>query len=293
MRTLVARGLLFGVVSGSLGAFFWAREAHASLTLAVLGASVATLALAAVLERVMPWRAQWNEPRGDVGTDLASAGVLIGVVDPLLKGVAPLIVVMLYASLSRDPAQGLFPVTAPFAAQVVLATALIEFGRYWSHRWHHAHRALWWLHAMHHGSERLYTLNNFRFHPLNRAINFGLSTLPLMLLGAPQDVLLGYLAISQPVLMLQHANIDLRSGWLNWIFSSNELHRWHHSTEPAQANSNYGSAFVLWDQVFGTFQPADGSPQRVGLFGPSRRYPAESNYLAQLLSAFGPACCKA
>jgi ornithine lipid hydroxylase len=89
---------------------------------------------------------------------------------------------------------------------------------------------------MHHSSERLYTMNNFRYHPLNYTINFALSVFPLMLIGVPSEVLFGYMVITQPILMLQHANIDLRSGWLNYVVSTNELHRWHHSTQASEAN---------------------------------------------------------
>lgn len=153
----------------------------------------------------------------------------------------------------------------------------------------------WLLHALHHGSERLYALNNFRFHPLNYVLNFALGVFPLMLLGVPSKVLLGYLALSQPVLMLQHANLDLRSGWLNYVFSTNELHRWHHSAARDEANSNYGNALILWDLVFGTFRyrPAENAPRRIGLFATSGDYPARASYLAQLRSAFGPQCCRA
>jgi len=116
----------------------------------------------------------------------------------------------------------------------------------------------------------------------------------LLLLGVPPDVLLGAVALTQPVVMLQHLNVHTRSGWLNYLFSTNELHRWHHSAEPREANSNFGSALVLWDQVFGTFRHhPEAQPARIGLFGDGSGYPAKASYLQQLLSVFTPACCRA
>ena len=112
-----------------------------------------------------------------------------------------------------------------------------------------------------------------------------------MLLGFSPEALLGYLAITQPILMLQHANLNLKSGWLNYIFSTNELHRWHHSTDREKANSNYGNAIVLWDQVFGTFKigsVADTAESTVGLFPSSdedsedKGYSASASYFGQL-----------
>jgi sterol desaturase/sphingolipid hydroxylase (fatty acid hydroxylase superfamily) len=282
-------------VLGSFFAFLAARSANVNLELVVLSATVITLLVSIVLERAMPFQKRWNNSHGDIKTDITSASVLIGLIDPFVNYLAPLVVISLYAAFSTERSTSIIPDNAPFVVQLALATLLIEFGRYWAHRLHHTSRHLWWLHAMHHSSERLYTLNNFRFHPLNYLINFIFSIFPLMLMGVSSDVLFGYMAITQPVLMLQHANIDLRNGWLNYVFSTNELHRWHHSASDAEANNNFGNSLILWDIAFRTFkyQSSDNSPEHIGLFSQSSAYPAKSSYLAQLLSVFTRQCCKA
>jgi sterol desaturase/sphingolipid hydroxylase (fatty acid hydroxylase superfamily) len=53
--------------------------------------------------------------------------------------------------------------------------------------------------------------------------------------------------------MLQHANLDMRLGPLNYVFSTAEPHRWHHSRTLVEANTNYGSNLIVWDLVFGSF----------------------------------------
>lgn len=296
MPAFLSRYLLVLVAVAGLAAFAVARSAGGLLEPMVLSASAMALLLASVLERYFPYRENWNRPHGDRATDWASAATLIAVVEPLLKLLGTLALLAVYG----QGGPGITGISAwlqglPFALQVVLATLLIEFGKYWAHRLHHVLRPLWWLHAMHHSSERLYALNNLRFHPLNYAINFALSMLPALLLGFSSEAILCYLAISQPVLMLQHANLDLRSGWANYVFSTNELHRWHHSTDSAEGDTNFGSAFVLWDQVFGTYRytPAGNDPAQVGLFASSARYPARAGYWAQLKSMFVPGCCRA
>ena len=295
MKDLISRLFLFAAVAASFAAFVMTCAAGGNLELTVLVASVVVLAVGIALERLMPFVEKWNKPQDDVKTDIASAGILIGVVDPLLKFFAPVAIVSLYGAFSIPDNIAIFPSGVHFGLQLVLATLLIEFGRYWAHRWHHTNRYLWWLHAMHHSSERLYAVNNFRFHPLNYAINFCLGVFPLMLIGVPSEVLFGYLALSQPVLMLQHANIDLRSGWLNYIFSTNEVHRWHHSGKASEANNNYGNAFVIWDILFGTFKylKSENSPRHIGLFSRGSLYPCRGSYVSQLLSMFSPQCCKA
>lgn len=296
MPAFLSRYLLVLVAVAGLAAFAVARSAGGLLEPMVLSASAMALLLASVLERCFPYRENWNRPHGDRATDWASAATLIAVVEPLLKLLGTLALLAVYG----QGGPGITGISAwlqglPFALQVVLATLLIEFGKYWAHRLHHVLRPLWWLHAMHHSSERLYALNNLRFHPLNHAINFALSMLPALLLGFSSEAILCYLAVSQPVLMLQHANLDLRSGWANYVFSTNELHRWHHSTDSSEGDSNFGSAFVFWDQVFGTFRykPAGNHPVQVGLFASSAGYPARSGYWVQLKSMFLPTCCRA
>jgi sterol desaturase/sphingolipid hydroxylase (fatty acid hydroxylase superfamily) len=138
-------------------------------------------------------------------------------------------------------------------------------------------------------------VNNFRLHPLNYAVNYGFGMLPLLTIGAPADVLYGYVALSYPVLMLQHANLPLRSGWLNYVFSTNEVHRWHHSAVPGQGDCNFGRTLVVWDIVYRTFhyQPQGANrPRAIGLYAGSA-YPARASYWRQVLSMFLQACCKA
>ncbi len=290
--TLIQRYLVLMLVSASLLLFFLAWKMGGSLDLAVLVASVSTLAVAWLLERKLPYRKRWNENHADSTTDIVSAGVLIGVIDPLLKATAPLAVVALFGASITAP----FIIEWPLWLQVAVVLLLVEFGKYWAHRLHHAAAPLWWLHAMHHSSERLYFLNGMRFHPLNYVVNFGLSVLPVMLLGFSPDAILGYLAITQPIVLLQHANIDLRQGTLNKVFSTPEVHRWHHSTKPNEANRNFGNAFLIWDHVFGTFKSEAGFDESkvIGLFSSSKaHYPSTSSYVTQLLSMFRPSCCRA
>jgi hypothetical protein len=75
----------------------------------------------------------------------------------------------------------------------------------------------------------------------------------------------------------QHANIRLILGPLNWVFSTNELHRWQHADRPEEANRNYGGVLVIWDLVFGTYLRRPGArPLRYGLFPGNERYPRAS-----------------
>ena len=132
---------------------------------------------------------------------------------------------------------------------------------------------------------RLYFLNAARFHPVDLAISNFAPMVPLLLLGADARVIALFGLVSAVHGLFQHSNLVLKLGPLNWIFSMAELHRWHHSTNLDESNTNFGQNLIVWDIVYGTrFLPADREPPRViGLAGLSN-FPMD--YWGQLLSPF-------
>ena len=83
------------------------------------------------------------------------------------------------------------------------------------------------------------------------------------MLGANELILAYFGLISAVHGIFQHANLQLKLGPLNWIFSMAELHRWHHSRTIEEANTNFGQTISIWDWVFGTrFLPNDRQPPR-------------------------------
>jgi sterol desaturase/sphingolipid hydroxylase (fatty acid hydroxylase superfamily) len=222
--------------------------------------TLVAMVLSFAAERWWPYRTDWRPKPADIREDAVSGATVMLLVDPGMKALLPILVV------------AWFPGTAlsgwPLGIEILVVTLLIEFGKYLSHRLHHEVPLLWCLHAMHHEPQKLNTVNNFRVHPLNYAIN-SLAVLPALMLGASPESVLCYLAIAQPVQMLQHSNADLKNGFWNWVFSSNELHRWHHVDDSTQGHANYGNALVLWDQIFGTWR-APGEVANVGLYAASR-----------------------
>jgi len=293
MRSLFMRGFLPLSLALSVASFWFALTRGGNLELAVVLPAVAVMLAGVAAERRWPYRAEWSRSRDDVATDLASAAVLFAAVDPLLKWLGPLAVTAALAGSGTAKVLDLFPTSWPFVLQVLLAALIAEFGGYWSHRLHHERPALWWLHALHHGSERMYTLNNFRFHPLNYALNYLMGIVPLLVLGTPEAVILAYLSVTLPVLMVQHANLPLQAGWLNYVFSTSEIHRWHHSSRAEEGDSNFGRSLVIWDQVFGTYRnlPANNHPRKVGLYAGSK-YPSRASFIEQVLSICLPGCCR-
>jgi sterol desaturase/sphingolipid hydroxylase (fatty acid hydroxylase superfamily) len=89
----------------------------------------------------------------------------------------------------------------------------------------------------------------------------------LVLVGCPPGVLALFALFTSVFGYLQHCNVRVSLGPLNYVFSMAELHRWHHAQDPREANTNYGSNLIVWDLVFGTFfWPRDRTPpEQIGI----------------------------
>ena len=99
-------------------------------------------------------------------------------------------------------------------------------------------------------------------------VKAALSQVPLYLLGAPLPVFLWVGAVPAFIGLLTHCNIEMRTGFLDWVFSTPRLHRWHHSRDVKVGNTNYCENVVLWDQLLGTYHnPPYPSSTDIGIKG--------------------------
>jgi len=51
---------------------------------------------------------------------------------------------------------------------------------------------------------------------------------------------------------------------LEWLFNTPSHHRVHHGKNDRYLDRNHGGVLILWDRLFGTFEP-EGEPVRYGL----------------------------
>lgn len=251
-----------------------------------LGAYVAWLTCVyvavALLERWYPHRPEWNRDAGDVRTDVAHLFVTGTVAS---QGGLAISAGLVWLAGGPRGGGGVWPAAWPMLAQLGLALLLAELGHYAFHRVTHERALFWRLHAVHHSATRLYWLNATRFHPLDLLGLTFLQTLPLLALGITPEAFFGYAIFSGSYGQLQHGNIALDSGPLRWLFSTPELHRWHHSVEPREGNANYGAILSTWDWLLGTaFWPRDR--RFTGPLGVSGMPGFPRAYVAHLLAPF-------
>jgi sterol desaturase/sphingolipid hydroxylase (fatty acid hydroxylase superfamily) len=277
----LSQGFLLGLTA-IMGVIYLATLNSAAQEVILSGASLVFILLSLGLERLYPQHEEWNQGQGDTAGDVASFVLVFAVLDGLLKYVTPFLIIPLLPDTA-------LVIGWPLWAQIAAVTLLIELGAWASHWVHHRYRPFWALHAMHHSPERLYTLNNFRFHPVNYVLNHLAMFIVPSLLGFSTEALIGYAALTLPVLLFQHSNVGFEFGILNKVLNTNELHRWHHSAAPDEGMMNLGRALVVWDRIFGTYyNPGAGEPRKLGLFSSSAGYPSATRFWAQLVYP----CCR-
>jgi sterol desaturase/sphingolipid hydroxylase (fatty acid hydroxylase superfamily) len=245
----------------------------------LLGAAAVTW-----LEWCFPHLPEWRPTRSDITHDLW----FMAIIQILLPKLLVLMVVFALVEPIRAqhwPLSHVWPHHWAIWQQTLLMLMIVDFTRYWLHRSAHKYGFLWRFHAVHHSSNKLYWLNVGRFHPIDKALQFLLDALPFILLGVTAPVLGFYYVIYSLNGFFQHSNIRLRFGFLNYVISSPELHRWHHSRLPAESDSNFANHTILWDMLFGTrFLPTTRSIRDIGLL--NRNYPM--SFLAQMRTPFIP-----
>lgn len=234
-----------------------------------------------VLEQKMPHEPVWNERDGqtfaNIAHTLSSKGTVQGLF--LFGGIIGLTQLI---NSSGDFTYGIWPTEWPMVAQVVLGLVIAELGLYWAHRIGHEWYPLWRFHAVHHSVERLWIVNTGRFHFINSLISIVMGLAPLLLLGAPMEIIQWLSFITAFIGMLTHCNVRMQFWVLSWIFNTPELHRWHHSRDDWEGNKNFGENLMLWDHVFGTwFNPARRPPVNIGI---KEKMPAR--FIDQLLWPF-------
>jgi len=129
-----------------------------------------------------------------------------------------------------------------------------DFLYYWLHRWDHEIRLFWAVHVTHHSSEHMNFTVGFRssvFQPLYRFVYF----IPLAYMGfKPLDIVFMY-SITQIWGIFVHTELIGKMGWLEYILVTPSHHRVHHASNPRYLDKNMGMFLIIWDQLFGTYQP--------------------------------------
>lgn len=153
------------------------------------------------------------------------------------------------------------PMTAWWAWALILL--LEDFCYYWFHRAHHEVRFMWAGHVNHHSSEHLNLAVALR-QSWTTPITGMLFWAPLALLGFHPLMILTQQAISLLYQFWIHTQGVKRLGPLEWVMNTPSHHRVHHGSNPQYLDKNYAGIFIIWDRLFGSFEP-EREPVKYGL----------------------------
>jgi len=285
IKKVVSYGLFPAVFVGAIGAAVIAMQKGIEGAWIVLIISVATGLITLIFERILPYSIEWNKAKNDVKTDIMHAIISMMLIPKALEIVLTASLLTIALEVSNHIGFDIWPSHLPLILQLVIAMLITQFFEYWIHRGLHEVPLLWRLHATHHSPKRLYWLNAARFHPIDTFLNFSVSFSVMLLLGVNAEILVLSTVWTSVHGMFQHCNINIKLGWLNYIFSMAELHRWHHSLKLEEANTNYGSNIIFWDIVFGTmYYPKNKEASDIIGLHDTEAFP--ENYLGQLVSPF-------
>ncbi len=134
---------------------------------------------------------------------------------------------------------------------------------YWNHRIQHESRYLWAIHVVHHSSEH-YNLSTALRQPV--ADSFG-TFVPyglMALLGIRPELIEQARGVNLIYQYWIHTDVIRSIGPLERILNTPSHHRVHHGANRQYLDRNHGSILILWDKLFGTFEPED-EPVRYGL----------------------------
>jgi ornithine lipid hydroxylase len=236
-----------------------------------------------LLERAYPFEPAWNRNDGQAWIDIAWSVTAVAI-----NSAATVLLLWLLgrAITAVQPLASLnvWPTAWPEPVQILLGVVVWDLGNHLAHRAAHKIPLLWRFHAVHHSAARLSVINTGRFHPFDtfKSVLIG-APLPV-LLGAPADISLWYAAGNVFAGILTHCNLDLHCGPFNYVLSTPNLHRWHHSRKVEETDTNFGEMTILWDLLFRSYcNPPRRPPRDVGV-----DVPVSSNMLRQFVQPFLP-----
>lgn len=238
---------------------------------------VAAIGVSFLFEKMLPYEKLWNHNKGDSKRDAIHA-----VVNETsnIFAVSAIPIISFYT-------QGfnIWPEEWPLVFQLLMAIAIADFGITLMHYASHKMELLWRFHAIHHSVERMYSFNGLMKHPVHQAIELIAGTSPLLLLGMPMEVgiLLAFSVAIQ--LLLQHSNVDMRLGYLIYIWAVAPGHRHHHIASKKDGNVNFGLFTMIWDHLLGTFV-FNRPPPKEGQLGIYNRADYPKGYIDQFVEPF-------
>lgn len=129
-----------------------------------------------------------------------------------------------------------------------------DFVYYWYHRISHTWKPLWAFHLIHHSATKMNFTTAYRLNWLGTLIS-PLFFVPLSLSGFPPDFIALSFALNLFYQFFLHTESIGKIKPLEGILDTPSAHRVHHGSNDQYIDKNFGGVIMLWDRIFGTYQP--------------------------------------
>ncbi|NNK80715.1 MAG: sterol desaturase family protein, partial [Flavobacteriales bacterium] len=130
-----------------------------------------------------------------------------------------------------------------------------DLSYYWMHRISHRSKFFWASHVVHHSSQH-YNLSTALRQTWTGPFFTFIFWLWLPLIGFHPIMIMTQMSISLLYQFWIHTEtVDKMPQWFEAIFNTPSHHRVHHASNPRYLDRNHAGILILWDRLFGTFEP--------------------------------------
>jgi sterol desaturase/sphingolipid hydroxylase (fatty acid hydroxylase superfamily) len=138
----------------------------------------------------------------------------------------------------------------------ILCFVLDDLAYYVFHRSAHRVRWFWASHVIHHSSQH-YNLSTALRQTWTGFFSLAfLFRMPLFLIGFPPALVFFCAGVNLVYQFWIHTEaIGRMPKWFEAVMNTPSHHRVHHATNARYLDRNYAGVFIIWDRMFGTFEP--------------------------------------
>ncbi len=149
-----------------------------------------------------------------------------------------------------------------------------DFSYYWFHRTSHECRLFWASHVVHHSSQR-YNLGTALRQTWTGSFMSWIFWLWMPLAGFPPLMVMTMQSISLLYQFWIHTELVRHMGPLEAVMNTPSHHRVHHGSNQRYLDRNHAGILIVWDRLFGTFEPEDeeviyGLTKNINSYNPFR-----------------------
>ncbi len=174
-------------MAGFTALYFWGLQQGFALGTWVITVTVINFFTTLLFEQILPRNRQMNYLHD--GQSLNDIGH--GMMQATSRAVLQSSMILVFAFLNQIRLESfgqLWPSQWNFVSQFLLALLIASFMDYVVHRSFHTFDRMWYFHVIHHDTPQMHIMKSARVHFGEEVINSAIKPLPLVLLGAPTEI---------------------------------------------------------------------------------------------------------